>query len=586
VKTSLRRDVLRSSAAAAFAAVLSLASTIPAHAGDTLDQFVPSLDVTPQSTTFLQVAHMAQTFTPSVTDSMDRVQLYIGSGNISNPTFRLEVWRVDTSKASLTGLGTPWTYQEQLNLPNNARRGWQSIPLNPTVPVQANTVYALVLSAVSLPLELRWYYMSGWNYSGDAYCCTATLTKDTTKDFAFQTYRTGVSAPPPVNAPPKIDATTAAVQTPEGSAPTNAGTYSDPESGDTVHLSSTTGSVNWTGTSSGTWTWTGTAADEEAPKQTVTITADDGHNPGVPTTFTVSFYAMKPSVTVTPTGATATALAAATKPTEGTLLSFTGQAVSPDAADNSAGFNYAWSVTKDGAPYQVSSLSTTSFGFTPNDEGDYVITMTATDDGNMTGSGSTEVAIGDVLPTAVITGFTPALTSPGVVLPNEWVTFSGTFVDPGTGDPHSASWDFGDGTSASGWTVTHFYTEAKSYTVTLTVSQGEDPGVGTAQTTVVVLTPEAALAKIAGDVQGLSGLNAGQKSSLIAKLDAASASAGRGDTKTATNQLNAFLNELAADARTGKVSDADAASLEGDIRAVKGALGDYNPFLDFWPLGL
>ena len=572
--------------AAAFAAAMMLPFAAPAQAGDILDQFVPTLDVTPQSTTFLQMSRMAQTFIPGVTDTMDRVALYIGSGNFTNPTFRLEVWRVDTTPASLTPLQTLGTYQVQLNLANNARRGWQSIPLNPAVPVQANTPYALVVSAVSMPLELRWYYMSAWNYPGDAYCCTATLTKDTTRDFAFQTYRTGGSAPPPVNAPPRIDAATAVVQAPEGTAPTNNGTYSDPESGDTVQLAASAGSLSRTGTSSGAWTWTGTAADEDATTQTVTITANDGHNPAVPTTFTVSFFAVKPTVTVTPTGLTASALAAAAKFTEGTPLSFGGQAHSPDAADNAPGFTYAWSVTKDGAVYPVRSLSSTSFGFTPNDEGDYVITMTATDDGNATGSGSYEVTVGDVLPTALITGVTPALTAPRIVLPYELVTFSGAFVDPGTGDPHAATWDFGDGTSGSGWTVSHFYTQAGSYTVSLTVSQGEDPGVGTAQATVAVLTPAAALTAIAAYVRGLPGLNAGQRNSLIAKLDAASASAGRGDAKTATNQLNAFLNELAADARTGKVSATDAANLEDDIRAVKGALGNYNPFLDFWPLGL
>lgn len=555
------------------------------QADDTLDQHVPDLSVTPQSTSFMQFGHMAQTFTPSATDTMDRVVLYIGSGNFTNPTFQLEVWKVATTTPTLTPLQNLGTYQVQFNLPNNARRGWQSIPLSPAPSVQAQTLYALVVTAVSMPLELRWYFISGSPYPGDAYCCTTALTKDTTRDFAFQTYLASGATPPPTNAPPSIPQP-ADVHAAEGTVPTNTGTYSDSDSGDTVQLSASPGLVRWTGTNSGPWTWTGTAADEDAPAQTVTITANDGHNAAVTTTFTVSFYAVKPTVTVTPNGSTALGLAAATKFTEGTPLSFTGQAHSQDAADNSAGFTYAWSVTKDGAEYPVLSLSSTSFGFTPNDEGDYVITLTATDDGNTTGSGSFDVLVGDVLPTATITNVTQALTAPSIVLPYELVTFSGTFADPGTGDPHTASWDFGDGTSASGWTVSHFYTEARTYTVTLTVSQGEDPGVGTAQTTIAVLTPAAALTRIAGYVQGLSGLNAGQKNSLIVKLNAASASAGRGDANTATNQLNAFLNELAADVRTGKVSGSDAANLDADIRAVKGELGNYNPFLDFWPLGL
>ena len=102
-----------------------------------------------------------------------------------------------------------------------------------------------------------------------------------------------------------------------------------------------------------------------------------------------------------------------------------------------------------------------------------------------------------------------------------------------------------------------------------------------------VLNASDALGAIGDYVKNnLPGLSAGQKNSLIAKLNAAAASAGRGDSNTATNQLNAFLNELAADEKTGKVSSAEADNLRDDIRAVKAALGGYNRFLDLWPLGI
>ena len=97
-------------------------------------------------------------------------------------------------------------------------------------------------------------------------------------------------------------------------------------------------------------------------------------------------------------------------------------------------------------------------------------------------------------------------------------------------------------------------------------------------------TTQAVLSKIAGVVQNLSGLNAGQKNSLQVKLNAASAAAARGDSKAAHNQLNAFLNELQADVNTGKVSQGDYQVLTSEVQAVQGGLGTYNRFLEWWPL--
>jgi hypothetical protein len=105
-----------------------------------------------------------------------------------------------------------------------------------------------------------------------------------------------------------------------------------------------------------------------------------------------------------------------------------------------------------------------------------------------------------------------------------------------------------------------------------------------ASRTVVVQTPQAALGSIAGYVPGISTLNAGQKNSLIAKLNAATAAVARGDTTAANNQLSAFLNELQADVNTGKVSPAAASVLRSAMDAVQAALGTYNRFLEWWPV--
>ena len=570
------------------AATLVLYLAGPVQATDTLDTAVPDQGSIPSS--YFQMRQMAQTFTPRLSGKLDHIALWEGSGNGSAQTFQLQVWTVDTTKAALTPLeANPPTYTLRGDV-NRTQRGWD---LAPSVNVVAGRQYAFVVfNAVA---AFRWYYVTNSpglpGYGGGDLWIGSTLTKDTSRDFAFETYvDTGAAPPPPPsNTPPTVNPPTQRAQTfPEGTVPSVAGTWSDPDASDNVSITASPGTVAQVGPNSqGTWTWTGTAADEDAPVQIVTITADDHHNPGVSATFTVGFYAVSPTAKITVAPATASLLAAASRPKEGQLLSFTGAGHSQAAADNAGPWTYGWSVTKDGAPYPGSG-SSTAFSFTPGDEGLYEVTFTAKDDGPLSGSDKLSFTVDDVLPTAIITGYTPTLTAPKIVLPYELVSFAGTFTDPGTDDTHTGTWDFGDKTPAVvGWNVTHYYTTPGVYTVTLVVAQGDDPGVDKATITVQVLNASDALGAIGDYVKNnLPGLNAGQKNSLIAKLNAAAASAGRGDSNTATNQLNAFLNELAADEKTGKVSSAEADNLRDDIRAVKAALGGYNRFLDLWPLGI
>jgi PKD repeat protein len=132
-------------------------------------------------------------------------------------------------------------------------------------------------------------------------------------------------------------------------------------------------------------------------------------------------------------------------------------------------------------------------------------------------------------------------------------------------------------------TTTRSFSTAGIHTVKLTVTD-EDGGVGEATVQVSVQTVAQALSSIIAAVQNLTGLNQGQKNSLIAKLNAASDSATRGDTTAANNQLNAFLNELQADVNTGRISSADATTLRAAVNAIKAAMGTYNRFLSWWPL--
>jgi PBP1b-binding outer membrane lipoprotein LpoB len=85
-------------------------------------------------------------------------------------------------------------------------------------------------------------------------------------------------------------------------------------------------------------------------------------------------------------------------------------------------------------------------------------------------------------------------------------------------------------------------------------------------------------------INGISTLTKGQKNSLIAKLEAASDAAARGNNTASHNQMSAFLNELRADMKTGKVTAAQVSSLTDAIHAIEAALGTYNRILQWWPL--
>jgi hypothetical protein len=343
-------------------------------------------------------------------------------------------------------------------------------------------------------------------------------------------------------------------------------------------LTASSGTLTKTGTSSGTWSWTAAASDE-ASMQTVTVTADDGHG----LTATGSF-----SLTVTGVAPTAKILTDPISAPEGTAEPFTGGATSPDPADNAAGFSYAWTVTKDGNAFAQAAGS--AFSFTPDDEGTYVVTFQATDDGGLTGTTSMTVIGTNVAPAVAISSVTAS--APLVVTPQETLTFGGGFTDPGKLDTHTATWNFGDGSvstasygpgGSASLSAAHSYAAAGTYTVTLTVSD-DDGGVGQASTRVTIQTAQQALSSISAHVQGLTTLNAGQKNSLMAKLNAASDSLARGNNTAATNQLNAFLDEVSADQNSGRLSLGEATVLRDAVHQVLGALGTYNRFLEWWPL--
>jgi hypothetical protein len=389
-------------------------------------------------------------------------------------------------------------------------------------------------------------------------------------DFDFITYVTpAVTTPPlPANSAPTVKANLDSFQVKEGALPTAGGTYSDPD-GDTVTLSSSalTGSAGTvTAGAAGTWSWKGAAADE-GQGQTITITGDDGHGNKSTAQFSTVVGSVTPTAKIS--GASGSAR-------EGTTISLTGSATSASAEDTASGFTYTWSGTEYGQA--LPSAGGASYSLKTDDEGVYIITLTATDDGGFSGSTSVTINGTDATPVASI-----SFTQPWLTVPQELLTFNGSYTDAGSAvdTSHTLTWSWSDGyPSSSDPVATRAFSTAGTYTATFTAAD-DDRVAGSATVTVLVLTPAAALAKIAGLVSSQSGLNAGQKNSLLAKLNAAGDSAQRGDTGAACNQLTAFGNEVSADQKAGRISSGDAAGMIDAARLTQRSMGCFRTLVEF-----
>ncbi|MFD2453992.1 PKD domain-containing protein [Ideonella paludis] len=136
--------------------------------------------------------------------------------------------------------------------------------------------------------------------------------------------------------------------------------------------------------------------------------------------------------------------------------------------------------------------------------GDYTVTAKATDTAGRKTSTSTQISIRVELPTATITGFSPAAPRAGVA-----VQFNGT----GTGDLAGAQayeWHFGDGATATGSNPSHTYQSAGSYSVVLVARDrsGLASAPATATITVLPALPNAPSALVIKPSQLVLGVSA------------------------------------------------------------------------------
>jgi PKD repeat protein len=100
--------------------------------------------------------------------------------------------------------------------------------------------------------------------------------------------------------------------------------------------------------------------------------------------------------------------------------------------------------------------------------GSYQVTLTVTDDGGLSDSATHTVQVEE--PTPINQPPSAAISGPTSGLVGETLSFDGSGSYDEDGSIVSYTWDFGDGTTGSEVTVTHVYTQAGGYQVTLTVT--------------------------------------------------------------------------------------------------------------------
>jgi hypothetical protein len=265
----------------------------------------------------------------------------------------------------------------------------------------------------------------------------------------------------------------------EGTTAVNFGGFYDPQGRDTVTVTASLGTVTQDNRLGG-WVWRYAPDDGPAGSTPVTITATDDYGLTATTTFLLTVDNVPPTPTIT--GA----------PTSGHIpegldITLGSSVTDPSPVDTAAGFTYHWSVTKNGVAV-ISWSGADLPPFAPDDNGTYVVTLTATDKDGGVGTTSTTIIVDNVAPTAAITGVSASGHSPE----GPAITLGSSVTDPGYTDTHTGftyAWSVTkNGVAyASGTAADFSFTpdDNGTYVVSLTATD-KDGGVGTTSTTIHV----------------------------------------------------------------------------------------------------
>jgi ELWxxDGT repeat protein len=175
---------------------------------------------------------------------------------------------------------------------------------------------------------------------------------------------------------------------------------------------------------------------------------------------------------------------------EGTAVNLTASFIAPGAGGP---YTYAWTATKQGAGSPFATGSASTFSFTPDDNGAYVVELTVTDSINEDGTAQVTYTANNVAPSATIVG---APTTSEIDVPIE---LSSLVVEPAALDTLSYDWTvkLNSQVLATGSSDTFSFTPTETglYEFTLTVEDddhGDDLQTANVQ---VILTPAKATVK-------------------------------------------------------------------------------------------
>jgi hypothetical protein len=296
----------------------------------------------------------------------------------------------------------------------------------------------------------------------------------------------------------QVTSTLTAVTVNEGSPATNSGAFADPQGNGTVTLTASLGTVTGDAVA-GTWNWSYTPADGPSGPTTVTITASDASGLEATTTFTLTVNNVAPTASIT-------GVPASGHSPEGTAISLGSSVTDPSSVDTAAGFTYAWNVTKNGAAF--ASGNSAGIAFTPDDNGTYVVTLTATDkDGGVSQAASATILVDNVAPTAALTGLPASGHSPEGTA----ISLGSSVTDPGPVDAAAGftyAWSVTKNGSAyasgSGAGFSFTPNDNGTYVVRLTATD-KDGGVSPPASATITVDNVAPTAGLSGPTDGVRG---------------------------------------------------------------------------------
>jgi DNA/RNA endonuclease G (NUC1) len=248
---------------------------------------------------------------------------------------------------------------------------------------------------------------------------------------------------------------------------------------------------------------------------------------------------------------------------EGSPISMSGAASTDPDGD---ALTYLWSFG-DGTTGTGANVS-----HTYAQDGGYSVRLIVRDPLGLADTMTTTAAVSNVTPT--IAAFAGA-----TILPGETYSVSGSFTDPGS-DTWNATVNYGDGSGETSlalagktFALSHVYSTAGSYTVTVRVS--DDDATTSRTATVTVLSAAQAVGNAIALLDALvadAKIDAGVANSLRTKLESARMALERDNDAAAVGKLRALLNELEAMVSSDRLTPEEVEALKELIERVMGSI--------------